>query len=44
MTRKDLKDYKHNQKWINDRFEYIEEYRTSIVKITSTLSDMPKRK
>lgn len=42
MTREDLKDYKHNQMWIQDRLEYIEEYKTSITNITATLSDMPK--
>ena len=41
MTREDLKDYKNNQKWIEGRLEYIEEYRTNI---TAVLSDMPKRK
>lgn len=42
MNREDLKDYKYNQKWIKDRLEYIEEYKTSIEKITSVISDMPK--
>ena len=42
MTREDLKDYKYTQQWINDRQMYIEEYRTDIEKITTTLSDMPK--
>ena len=44
MTREDLKDYRCNQKWIEGRIAYIEEYRTNITKITITLSDMPKRK
>lgn len=44
MTREDLKDYKNNQKWIEGRLEYIEEYRTNIMNITAVLSDMPKRK
>ena len=44
MTREDLKDYKYNQNWINDRLEYIEEYKASLTKITTVLSDMPKRK
>lgn len=44
MTREDLKEYKYNQKWIKGRLEYIEEYRTSLTKITSVISDMPKRK
>ena len=42
MNRDDLKKYKYNQKWIEGRLEYIEEYRSKITKITSTLSDMPK--
>ena len=42
MTREDLKEYKYNQEWIKGRLEYIEEYKTSITKITTTLSDMPK--
>ena len=44
MNRKDLKDYKYNQKWIEGRLEYLEEYKTKITKITTVLSDMPKRK
>ena len=44
MSRDDLKKYKYNQKWINGRLEYIEEYESKINKLTSTLSDMPKRK
>lgn len=44
MTREDLKSYKFNQEWIKGRLEYIEEYKTSLTKITTTLSDMPKRK
>ena len=42
MTRDDLKDYKYNQEWIKGRLEYIEEYRSTLDKITTTLSDMPK--
>lgn len=42
MTREDLKDYKHNQKWIKGRLEYIEEYKTSITNITAVISDMPR--
>lgn len=42
MTREELKDYKHNQKWIEGRLEYIEEYRTNITNITAVLSDMSK--
>lgn len=44
MTREDLKDYKNSQEWIKGRIEYIEGYKTSINKLTTVLSDMPKRK
>ncbi len=44
MDKKDLKKYKYNQRWIQGRLEYIEEYKTSILNITSIISDMPKRK
>ena len=44
MNREDLKSYKNNQSWIEGRIQYIEEYKTSVTKITSILSDMPKRK
>lgn len=42
MNREDLKNYKHNQRWIKGRIEYIEEYKSTINKLTSTLSDIPK--
>lgn len=42
MTRQDLKDYKYNQEWIKGRMDYIEEYKASIEKTTTILSDMPK--
>ena len=42
MNRENLKKYKYNQKWIEGRLEYIEEYRARLTKITNTLSDMPK--
>ena len=42
MNRKDLKDYKHNQEWIKGRLEYITEYESTINKLTSMLSDIPK--
>ena len=42
FTREDLKDYRYSQEWIKGRFEYIEELRTQIEKITATLDDMPK--
>lgn len=41
-NRKDLKNYKYNQQWIEGRIEYIESYKNSINKITSTVSDTPK--
>lgn len=44
MTRDELKEYRYNQMWITGRLEYIEGYKESITKITTTLSDMPKRK
>ena len=43
LTRKDLKNYKYNQKWIEGRLKYIEEYRSNITNITAVLTDMPKR-
>lgn len=42
MNREDLKKYKYNQKWIEGRFEYIEQYKATLTNITSILSDMPK--
>ena len=42
MNRKDLKDYRYNQIWIEGRLEYIESYKASITKTTTILSDMPK--
>ena len=42
MNRKDLKDYRYNQIWIEGRLEYIENYKASITKTTTILSDMPK--
>ena len=42
MNRKDLKDYKYNQEWIKGRLDYIEEYRSTINKLTTVLSDLPK--
>ena len=42
MNRKELKDYKYNQEWIKGCLEYIEEYRTTINKLTTVLSDLPK--
>lgn len=42
MNRQDLRQYKFTQEWIKGRLEYLEEYKETIEKITSTLSDMPK--
>ena len=42
MNRKELKDYKYNQEWIKGCLEYIEEYRSTINKLTTVLSDLPK--
>jgi adenosyl cobinamide kinase/adenosyl cobinamide phosphate guanylyltransferase len=42
LTREDLKNYKHNQKWIEERTEYIEELKSNVTNITGILSDMPK--
>lgn len=42
MNRKDLKDYRYNQIWIEGRLEYIESYKATITKTTAVLSDMPK--
>lgn len=38
MNRKDLKEYKFNQLWIEGRLEYIESYKESISSIKSSLS------
>lgn len=42
MDRKELINYRNNQEWVKGRKEYIEEYSSTINKITSTISDMPK--
>jgi len=42
MNREDLKNYRHTQEWIKGRIEYIEQYKSSINKLSSILSDMPK--
>lgn len=42
MDRKELINYRNNQEWVKGRKEYIEEYSSTITKITSTISDMPK--
>ena len=42
MNREDLKSYRHNQEWIKGRIDYIEQYKASINRLNSVLSDMPK--
>src|SRR5574344_270689 len=42
MNREDLKNFKYAQDWIKGRVEYIEGYKSTINKLTSILSDMPK--
>lgn len=42
MDREDLKKYKYNKEWLNERLEYIEEQKSLLTKITTTISDMPK--
>ena len=44
MNRDDLKNYKYNQIWIKDQTEYIQAQKETINRLTSILSDMPKRK
>lgn len=41
MTRDDLKIYKYNQEFIKEQLEYIEEQKTILSKITTTINDMP---
>ena len=43
MNRKDLKDYRYNQIWIEDQTEYIKTQKETINRLNSMLSDMPKR-
>ena len=42
MNREDLRSYKYTQEWIKGRIEYIESYKSTVNRLTSTLSDMPK--
>lgn len=42
MTRKDLKDYRYNQEWINNQLERYKEQRTIVENITQNLDGMPK--
>ena len=44
MNREDLKNYKYVQIWIKDKIEYIETQKQTVNKLSSILSDMPKRK
>lgn len=44
LTREDLKNYKYVQIWIKDQTEYIETQKETINRLSSILSDMPKRK
>lgn len=41
-SKKELKDYIYDKKWVDERLEDIKERRGLIDKITHTLSDMPK--
>jgi len=43
VTKEDLKEYKHTQKWIEERLEYIEEYKARVEKVTHILLDGPSR-
>lgn len=42
MNREDLREYKYNREFIKEKFEYIDELKETICKVTSTISDMPK--
>lgn len=42
MTREDLKEFKYTKQWIEGRIEYIEELKSTVNRLTSVLSDMPK--
>ena len=41
-SKKELKDYIYDKKWLEERWEDIEERRSLLDKITNTLSDLPK--
>lgn len=43
MNREDLQEYKYNREFIKEKFEYIDELKETICKVTATISDMPKR-
>ena len=42
MDREDLKKYKYNKEWVKERLDYIEEQKSLLTKITTTLSITPK--
>ena len=42
MTRKDLKNYLDNQKWLEEQLENYEAKKEKVIKITQTLNGMPK--
>ena len=42
MNREDLKEYKYNKEWIKNRTEWIKEQQTTINKLGSIVSDLPK--
>ena len=42
MTREDLKEFRYTKQWIDGRIEYIEELKSTVNRLTSVLSDMPK--
>ena len=44
MNRENLKNYKYNQIGIEDETNYVEEQKETINRLSSILSDMPKRK
>ena len=44
MNRENLENYKYNQIWIEDETNYVEEQKETINRLSSILSDMPKRK
>mgnify|MGYP005819540965 CR=1 FL=1 len=43
MNREDLREYKYNREFIKEKFEYIDELKETICKVTATISDVPKR-
>lgn len=44
MNRQDLKEYRYTEIWLKDRQNYLRERKSTLVSITATISDMPKRK